>query len=235
MKLSLIMPVYNEGVTLHESVQRLGKVHIPVPWELIVVDDGSTDMAVDGLERHWVPEAERMRVVRVARNRGKGAALRHGFELADGDIIGVQDADLEYDAAQLPELLQPLLDGVADVVYGSRQFGSHTAFSFWYVVGNRCISVFASALFNRLVTDAYSGYKFFTRRCLEGTALTLKADGFEIEAELTAAFLGSDARLFEVPIRYASRQRCAGKKIRAVDGVRGLWTLIAARLMTAHR
>ncbi len=228
MKLSLVMPVYNEGPTLRTVLERLGTVDMPVPWELIVVDDGSHDGAADAIDRAWVPGAERVLVVKARANRGKGSALRKGFELATGDILGVQDADLEYDPVQIPELLAPILAGDTDVVYGTRQFGSHASYSFWYVVGNRAISLAASALFDRYVTDAYTCYKFFTRQRYEQLRLT--ADGFEIEAELTGGLLRTGARLYEIPISYAARSRAEGKKIKPSDGIRGILRLLRVRV-----
>jgi dolichol-phosphate hexosyltransferase len=226
--LSLIMPVYNEGDTLASVLKELGSVTFPVSWELIVVDDGSTDGAVDDIDRRWVDGAERLVVVRSRTNRGKGSALRKGFELARGDILGVQDADLEYDPSQIPPLIQPILDGDVEVVFGTREFGAHTSFSYRYVMGNRLISHVASALFDRYITDAYTCYKFFTRARYEELRLT--ANGFEIEAELTGGLLRNGARIYEAPIRYVARSRDEGKKIRASDGIRGLLRLVRVRL-----
>lgn len=228
MKLSLVMPVYNEGATLRTVLEALGKVAMPVPWELIVVDDGSHDGAVDAIERSWVPDAEQVTVVKARSNRGKGSALRKGFSLATGDILGVQDADLEYDPAQIPELIRPILDGDAEVVFGTRQFGSHASYSFWYVVGNRLMSLVASALFDRYVTDAYTCYKFITRERYEQLKLT--ADGFEIEAELTGGLLRNGARVYEIPITYTARSRDEGKKIKPEDGIKGVSRLLRVRL-----
>ncbi|MFW5899281.1 MAG: glycosyltransferase family 2 protein [Jiangellaceae bacterium] len=228
MKLSLVMPVYNEGATLRTVLERLGTVQLTIPWELIVIDDGSTDGASDRIERAWVPDAERVLIVKARENRGKGSALRKGFALAEGDILGVQDADLEYDPVQIPELIAPILAGETDVVFGTRQFGSHASYSFWYVVGNRTISLVASALFDRYVTDAYTCYKFFTRERYE--LLRLTADGFEIEAELTGGLLRSGARLFEIPISYTARSRADGKKIKPADGLRGVLRLLRVRV-----
>jgi glycosyltransferase involved in cell wall biosynthesis len=228
VRLSLVMPVYNEAATLPRVLKHLGSVELPVAWELIVVDDGSTDGGCEQVLREWVPQATRVVMTRARRNQGKGAALRRGFALAQGDILGVQDADLEYDPSQLPALLGPLLDGTAEVVFGSRQFGASSSYSFWYVVGNKAMSLVASALFDRYVTDAYTGSKFFTRRRYEQLRLT--ADGFEIEAELTGGLLRTGARVFELPITYTARGREDGKKIRATDGLRGAARLLRVRL-----
>lgn len=228
MKLSLVVPVYNERETIEATLKRLGAVDLPVPYEVIIVDDGSTDGCLDLVQRDWLPDAEQVLVTRSRENRGKGSALRRGFDLATGDILGVQDADTEYDPAEIPNLIAPILDGRADVVFGTREFGAHASYSFWYVVGNRALSIFTSALFDRYVTDVYTCYKFFTRDRYE--QLTLTADGFEIEAELAAGFLHKGARVYEIPISYAARSREEGKKIRPSDGVKGLARLLRVRL-----
>jgi glycosyltransferase involved in cell wall biosynthesis len=226
--LSLVMPVHNEGATLRTVLERLGAVAMPVPYELIVVDDGSSDGAVEAIERDWVPNAVSVRVVQARTNRGKGSALRKGFGLARGDILGVQDADLEYDPAQIPDLIAPIIAGDADVVFGSRQFGANASYSFWYTLGNRLISFAASMIFDRITTDSYTCYKFMRREAYE--SLTLTADGFEIEAELTGGLLGNGWRYREIPISYTARSREEGKKIKARDGLRALTTLLRIRI-----
>lgn len=226
---SIVMPVHNEGGTLREVLAHMDAVDMPVPWELIVVDDGSTDGAVESLEPGVMKAPVRVTVLRSRRNRGKGHALRYGFAHASGVIIGVQDADLEYNPRQIPALLMPLLEGDADVVFGTREFGAHASYSFWYVVGNRLISFTASALFNRYITDAYTCYKFFSREIY--AHLNLTADGFEIEAELTGGLLRAGARVFEIPIGYIPRTREEGKHIKPSDGVRGLLRLFRVRAL----
>ena len=221
------MPVYNERETIARSLKRLGEVKFPTAWELIIVDDGSIDGGLDGLDRSWVSSAERVVVIRSTRNCGKGSALRMGLSLAEGDLLGVQDADLEYDPVQIPELVQPIISGNAEVVFGTRQFGAHASYSYWYVVGNKVLSTAASALFNRYVTDVYTCYKFFTRDLYRQLELT--ADGFEIEAELTGGLLRTGARVYEIPIDYSARGREEGKKIRAVDGLKGIARLVRVR------
>jgi len=227
--LSLVMPVHNESRTLRAALERLGAVEMPLPYELIVVDDGSTDGAVDRIERAWLPNADVVRVVAARRNTGKGAALRKGFSMARGDILGVQDADLEYDPAQIPDLVRPIMAGDADVVFGSRHFGANSSYSFWYSFGNRLISLTASMLFDRITTDAYTCHKFMRSECYERLRLT--ADGFEIEAELTGGLLGAGWRYREVPISYSARSREDGKKIRAADGLTALSRLLRVRTL----
>lgn len=228
MKLSLVMPVYNEAGTLPAICKRLGQVDFPCPWELIVVDDGSSDGSADVVDRKWFPSADRVLVVRARVNQGKGAALRKGFSLAEGDVLGVQDADLEYSPEQIPRLIAPILEERFDVVLGTREFGAHASYSFWYVMGNRLMSFAASALFNRYITDAYTCYKFFRRHLYE--QVTLTADGFDIEAELVGELMRTGAQVYELPIDYEARTREEGKKIRASDGVRGLLRLLEVRL-----
>lgn len=226
--LSLVMPVHNEARTLPEILKRLGAVDFPCPWELIIVDDGSTDGSLEVVDRQWVADAQRVLAVRTPENRGKGAALRKGFSLAEGDVLGVQDADLEYSPDQIPALVAPILDGRFDVVFGTREFGAHASYSFWYVMGNRLISFFASAMFNRYITDAYTCYKFFSRKLYE--QVTLTADGFDIEAELVGELLATGTTVYELPIDYQARTREQGKKIRPADGLKGLGMLVRVRL-----
>jgi glycosyltransferase involved in cell wall biosynthesis len=228
VRLSLVMPVYNEAEVLPATLERLRALALPVPWELIVVDDGSTDGGVEGMDDGSVPSAERVRVLRHSKNRGKGAAIRTGFSAADGDILGVQDADLEYDPADIPQLLAPLLDGRADAVFGARTQGRYVPYSPWYALGNRFLGLVAGMMFGRRVGDLYTGYKFMTRRAYERLHLT--ADGFDIEAEIGSRLFLTMARVLELPVSYAARSRAAGKKLRARDGLHGLARLIRVRI-----
>jgi glycosyltransferase involved in cell wall biosynthesis len=227
MRLSIVMPVYNEAATLPATLRRLSDLELPVPWELVVVDDGSTDGGAAGITSADCAGAERVEVLRLPRNRGKGAALRAGFAAATGDIVGVQDADLEYDPRDIAGLLGPLLDGSADAVFGSRTLGGYRPYSPLYGLGNRVLGLVAGILFGRFVGDLYTGYKFLRRSALERLRLT--ADGFDIEAQIAGQLFRSGARVVELPIGYAARSREAGKKIRPVDGLRGIARLVRVR------
>jgi glycosyltransferase involved in cell wall biosynthesis len=194
--------------------------------ELIVVDDGSTDGSAETVTD--LADGERLRVLRHRRNRGKGAAIRTGLAAANGDITTILDADLEYDPSDLGALLEPMLSGDATVVYGTRSFGAHTAYSFWYVIGNKVLAVWASFLFNTWLSDVETCFK------MAGTSLWrdlgLRSDDFGIEAEMTARVLRSGHRIYEVPIGYRARTRVEGKKLSWTDGVRALWILFRIRL-----
>ena len=224
--LSVVMPVYNERERLREAVERLLKTPLPLPVELIMVDDGSTDgsvaLVLDLLE------PGRVRLIQHRRNRGKGAAVRTGIAVATGDVLTVYDADLEYDPSDYGALLTPMLSGEARVVFGTRAFGSHTAFSFWYVVGNKLVNLWASFLFDAWLSDVYSCYKMAYTDLWR--SLRLGSAGFGIEAEATAKFLRRGERIYEVPISYHARSRQEGKKIRATDGLHALWILFRLRL-----
>jgi glycosyltransferase involved in cell wall biosynthesis len=221
------MPVFNEADALPETIERLAALSLPIQWELIVVDDGSTDESVAIIERSDIHAAERVVVERLSPNRGKGAAIRHGFAVATGDVMGVQDADHEYDPADIARLLPPLIEGRADAVFGSREHGRYRPYSVWYKLGNRILGITAGILFGRFVSDLYTGHKFFTRDVYRRLKLT--ADGFDIEAQLAAGLFMAKARVVEVPISYTPRSREEGKKLRARDGLAGLWRLVRIR------
>ncbi|MFC4334007.1 glycosyltransferase family 2 protein [Salininema proteolyticum] len=221
MYLSILVPIYNEEHRLMRALKELVTVQFPCDTEIVVVDDGSRDHSWELLQ----PFADegRVRLLRHHRNRGKGAAIRTAARAAAGEYIVVYDADLEYEASDLPKLLRPVLDGKAEVVYGSRSFGSHSAYSFWYVMGNRGITLAANVLYNTYISDLETCYKLLPRRMYLDLKVTSR--GFGMEAELTAKILKSGVRPFEVPISYKARTREEGKKISWRDGVGALWIL----------
>jgi len=224
--LTIVMPVYNERRTLRTALDRLLAVPMPVDTEVLVVDDGSTDGCLDTIDD--LVTAERVRLIRQPHNQGKGAALRRGIDEASGGLLSILDADLEYDPGDFPNLLKPILDGDARVVYGARSYGGHAAYSFWFVLGNKGLAFWASLLFDSWLTDIETCLK------VAPTALWRKVDlqsnGFGIEAEVTGKLLGMDERIFEVPISYRARGREDGKKIQWTDGVAALWILLRIRL-----
>lgn len=222
---SVIMPAYNEEGTVAEALE--ATMRSDVRKEVIVVDDGSTDRTPELLER-LIDDGWRFDVVRQPRNLGKGAAVREGIARAGGDLIIIQDADLEYDPADYPQLLKPLLDGKADVVYGSRFLGVHRCFMFWHYVGNRLICLLANILFNTILTDVMTCYKAFRAELIK--SIPLQSNGFEVEAEITAKVLKRGARVYEVPISYSGRSYDEGKKIRWHHTPRVMWTLLKYRL-----
>ena len=224
MKLSIVMPVYNEAKRVADAVKQVLEVDYPCDIELVVVDDGSSDATPAILGAFDDP---RMRLVRHARNQGKGAAVRTGATEARGESIVILDADLEYDPNDIPRLLAPVLGGRAEVVFGSRQFGSHTAFSFWYVMGNRAVTTFANVVFNCYISDLETCYKLMPTTLYRD--LDIKSKGFGMEAELTGKLLRRGIRPFEVPISYQARSRAEGKKITWVDGVEAVLIILRER------
>jgi len=225
VKLSVLVPVYDEAPTVALAVKRLLDVEFPCDVEFVVVDDGSTDATPSILAEVDNPA---VRVLTHPRNRGKGAAIRTAATAATGDYLVVCDADLEYPPEELPLLLAPVLDGAADVVYGTRSFGSHTAFSFWYVVGNKVVTLWANLLFNSWISDLETCFKLLPADLYR--QLDVRADGFGMEAELTGKLLRRGYRPFEVPVRYTARSREAGKKLTWRDGVAAAFILAAVRV-----
>jgi len=231
MKLSVVMPVYNEVATLERIVRRVVEVDVGMSKELIIVDDGSTDGT-----RELYPTIGRLadgraeiRTILHDRNRGKGAALRSGFAAATGDIVLIQDADLEYDPRDYPRLLAPILDGRADVVYGSRFVGSeaHRVLFFWHMVGNRILTWLSNAFTNLNLTDMETCYKVFRAEVLQNIRIT--SDRFTVEPELTAKVARGRWRVYEVGISYAGRDYTEGKKITWKDGLAAIWAIIRFR------
>jgi glycosyltransferase involved in cell wall biosynthesis len=225
-RLTVLMPVFNERRTIGAAIERVLDVDIEGGHELVIVDDGSTDGTSEFLAGKEWPES--VRIVRRARNGGKGAALRSGLSEARGKYCTVLDADLEYDPATLPSLLEPLLQGDADAVYGVRGFQAHSSYSFWYVVGNKFVTLTANLLYNAWIADLMTCQKVMATSLFR--SLPLRANGFQIEAEITARLLRRGARLYEVPIAYRARTRDEGKKLRGTDGLRVLATLARCRI-----
>jgi glycosyltransferase involved in cell wall biosynthesis len=222
--LSVVVPVFNERNTVAEILRRMRAVELPLDREIIVVDDGSSD----GTEK-VLPTLEdsTVRVVRHPGNRGKGAAIRTGLEHARGDLVLIQDADLEYDPEDWPKLLAPVLRGKARIVYGSRFTGEHKNLLFLHWVGNKFLSLVTNVLYNTTLSDMETCYKLFDRAVLDG--IVIRAERFEFEPEITAKVLRKGHRIYEVPISYAGREFHEGKKITWRDGFGALWTLIRYR------
>ena len=215
--LSVVMPCYNEVDTLAGAIERV--LQSPFPREVIVVDDGSTD---GSLEIARKIDDDRVVVVALERNQGKGAALRAGFARATSPFVVIQDADFEYDPADYQDLLQPLLDGRADVVYGSRFMGGqpHRVLHFWHSIGNKVLTILSNVMTDLNLTDMETGYKAFRREVLQ--SLTLEEDRFGFEPEVTAKIARAGWRVYEVGISYSGRTYAQGKKIGWRDGVRAL-------------
>jgi glycosyltransferase involved in cell wall biosynthesis len=227
--ISVMMPVYNEEATVEIIVRHvLGR---PEVRDVIAVDDGSTDRTWEVLRRLG-GEDQRLRTHRLPHNQGKGAALRLAIRHLSAPFALVQDADLEYDPADYPTLLKPLVSGRADAVNGVRGFGAHTAYSYWFVKGNQALTTTANVLFNCYVNDLLSGYKVL--RTDLWRRLNLQSTGFEVETEIVAKVVRLGYRFHEVPITYITRSRTEGKKIRARDGLRILATLGRVRLATSQ-
>lgn len=226
VKLSILMPVYNERATLVDAVRRVLAVDYGCEVELVIVDDGSTDGT-----RELYPEisASDSRVVvhQADRNRGKGAAIKAAAGLAGGDYLIICDADLEYRPEEIPSLLEPVHLGDAVVVYGSRSFTSNNAFSYWYVLGNRGVTLAANLMFNCYISDLETCFKLMPVELYR--SLQVDSAGFGMEAEITGKLLRRGVRIYEVPISYASRSREEGKKLTWKDGVEALWILARER------
>jgi dolichol-phosphate hexosyltransferase len=224
VKLSILMPVYNEQPSIANAVKQALDVTYPCDFELVVVDDGSRDGTAEVLAGLGDP---RINLNIHARNQGKGAAIKTAVAAATGDFMVILDADLEYDPQDIPRLLEPVLDGRTDLVYGSRTFGSHSAYSFWYVMGNKGVTTAANMIFNSYISDLETCFKLMPIELYR--SLDIRSAGFGMEAEVTGKLLRRKLRPYEVPISYRARSREEGKKITWRDGVEALWILARER------
>jgi glycosyltransferase involved in cell wall biosynthesis len=222
VKVSFLIPAYNEQATIGEVLERIGRLELDA--QVIVVDDGSTD------DTAAIAEAAGATVVR-QQNRGKGAAIRAAIPLVEGEITVIQDADMEYDPAEVPSLIEPIVNGVADVVFGSRLSGGRPqrVYLFWHLVGNRFLSLLTCVLFNTTLSDMETGYKAFRSEVIQ--SLDLRENRFGIEPEITGKVCKRKLRIYELPISYYGRSYDEGKKITWRDGFRAVWVLLRVRLV----
>lgn len=226
MKLSVIMPVYNEIKTIDEILKRVRATGLAD--EILIVDDGSTDGSREYLQA--INPDGQVRVILHPHNQGKGAAVVTGIRAAQGDVMIIQDADLEYDPREYPELMRPIEEGIADVVFGSRFLGAaRRPILFWNMVANKILTFTTNILYNNILTDMETGYKLFKREIVQD--MPIHARGFEFEPEFTAKILKRHVRIFEVPIRFNPREYSEGKKIKMSDAFVAMWSLLKYRFV----
>jgi glycosyltransferase involved in cell wall biosynthesis len=225
--LSILMPAYNEQATIERAIERVLEADLGVgSFELVVVENGSTDNTREVLTRREWPQ--QVKISLVDRNRGKGDGVRTALAEATGTYSAILDADLEYDPGNLADLVKPLNDGIAEAVFGTRIFQAHSAYGFWYVLGNRVINLAANVLYNAWISDLLNCYKVMPTELFR--SLGLSEEGFAIDAEIPARLLRAGASIYEVPVTYRARRREEGKKLQARDGLKILWTLLRCRL-----
>jgi glycosyltransferase involved in cell wall biosynthesis len=232
-RLSIVIPAYNERATVEDLLRRVAAAALPagIEREMIVVDDGSKDGTRELLREIAARGEWPLRLVEHAVNQGKGAAIRTGFAAAAGDIVLIQDADLEYDPAEYPQLLAPILADQADVVFGSRFLGGpHRVLFFWHYVGNRFLTMLSNMLTDVNLSDMETCYKVFRREVLDG--IDLQSNRFGIEPELTAKVAKQKVRIYEVPISYQGRTYAEGKKIGWKDGFSAIWAILKYNLFS---
>ncbi|MGZ9233991.1 MAG: glycosyltransferase family 2 protein [Anaerolineales bacterium] len=226
MNLSVVIPVYNEADSIGEILRRVQATKLAM--EIIVVDDGSQDGTRDILQN--LDGEKEVRVILHERNQGKGAAVLTGLKATQGDVLLIQDADLEYDPRDYPVLLQPIEEGVADVVYGSRFLGApHRVTMFWHLIANKLLTLMTNLLYNTILTDMETGYKVFRRKVIEG--IKIRSKRFDFEPEFTAKILKRNYRIYEVPISFNPRDYSQGKKIKLRDAFAAVWTLLKYRVI----
>ena len=226
MKLSVIIPIYNEINTLEEIIKRVQDTGLAD--EIVLIDDGSEDGTRELVKKYESEEG--FTVILQPKNMGKGAAVRRGFEAASGDIFLIQDADLEYNPKEYPKLLEPIQEGLSEVVYGSRFLGAPRRVAmFWHMVANKLLTLFTNILYNTILTDMETGYKVFKREVVDD--MPLHAKRFEFEPEFTAKILKRKFRIFEVPITFNPRDYDEGKKIGLKDAFEAIWALIKYRFV----
>ncbi|HND48558.1 MAG TPA: glycosyltransferase family 2 protein [Anaerolineales bacterium] len=226
MKLSVIIPVYNEVESIETIIQRVRATNLV--HEIVLVDDGSKDGTRDILKK--LDGQKDLHIILHEKNQGKGAAVRTGMFSAQGDILLIQDADLEYDPRDYPELLKPIEEGIADVVYGSRFLGkAHRVTMFWHMVANKSLTLMTNILYNTILTDMETGYKVFRKEVIQG--MIIRANSFNFEPEFTAKILKRHYRIFEVPITFNPRDYSQGKKIKLHDAFEAVWALIKYRFV----